>query len=329
MTLHRTALLTVTRAEVKKFVQEPSFGRKLCADGRRAALYIKVAKIALRAKRKKETDVTSAEWQLLGDDWLNCPVNLEPREERGGSFRCHADVYNYEGRPAGTLVVDFAAQYVGGGCFGGGFVQEEQLVAQSTDFATRLHRNREVIKENGAVTYEGMHIDAWWPRSAAAKKDMLGEEDISPVHSKPFTVLAVDAPHMGGRAGYTAGPLHMLARKIFLIFEVAEEFRSPLILCGLLGGGAFRNNRPLVLLLHLLLQPVGSERDLLFHHPIFWSFSMLEADELEHNVLVQADAWLTHLRNKGVQTIREVLDLVLAAELPLSQNDSDLMADLP
>ena len=48
----------------------------------------------------------------------------------------------------------------------------------------------------------------------------------------------------------------MLAKKVLLIFAAADRLNSPVVLSGLLGGGAYRNNRPLVLLLHLLLQPV-------------------------------------------------------------------------
>ena len=58
--------------------------------------------------------------------------------------------------------------------------------------------------------------------------------------------------------------------KLVLVFAVAAERNSPEIFSGLLGGGAFRNNRPLVLLLHLLLQPIGDRRPITFHHPMFW-----------------------------------------------------------
>ena len=42
----------------------------------------------------------------------------------------------------------------------------------------------------------------------------------------------------------------MLAKKVLLIFAAADRLNSPVVLSGLLGGGAYRNNRPLVLLLH-------------------------------------------------------------------------------
>jgi hypothetical protein len=46
---------------------------------------------------------------------------------------------------------------------------------------------------------------------------------------------------------YSRQSLSYLVKKVLLIFCVAAHRRSPLILSGLLGGGAFRNNWPLVL----------------------------------------------------------------------------------
>ncbi len=61
----------------------------------------------------------------------------------------------------------------------------------------------------------------------------------------------------------------MLANKSLLIYVVAGKLENPPGFSGLLGAGAFRNNRPLVLLLHLPLQPPGAKWPLLCHHPIF------------------------------------------------------------
>merc|ERR1712217_576235 len=95
--------------------------------------------------------------------------------------------------------------------------------------------------------------------------------DIQQGLSNPLTILAVDAPKM--RSKYCIDTLRMLAAKVLLIFVAADRLHSPQIFSGLLGGGAFRNNRPLVLLLHLLLQPSHDTPQLLFHHPVFWSFA--------------------------------------------------------
>ena len=56
------------------------------------------------------------------------------------------DVFCYAGKPPTTLVVDYASSTIGGGCFGKGFVQEEQMVAQSTDFVTALYWDKVVDK---------------------------------------------------------------------------------------------------------------------------------------------------------------------------------------
>ena len=75
--------------------------------------------------------------------WGASRINLQLRTERT-EFRCVADAYDYSATPPGSIVVDFANQHVGGG--GGlsrkGFVQEEQMVAQTADFAFLLSRSR-------------------------------------------------------------------------------------------------------------------------------------------------------------------------------------------
>ncbi len=55
----------------------------------------------------------------------------EPYERR--NFFVIRDIYDYRELVANSIVVDFANKNVGGGCFGNGWVQEEQMVAQSTD----------------------------------------------------------------------------------------------------------------------------------------------------------------------------------------------------
>merc|ERR1712050_230524 len=97
-------------------------------------------------------------------------------------------------------------------------------------------------------TFEGVHIDAWWNREEAAKKTELNTRNIQHCQSEPLTIVAVDAPVLakGPDVTYTAGYLEMLARKIALIYATAGELKSPQIVSGLLGGGAFRNNRPVV-----------------------------------------------------------------------------------
>jgi len=305
-------------------VSDASFGRRLCGrNGSRAAIYDLIAALAKRSRVPKHTDIASKLWLVEGDRFLQQKVNLRPRELRR-SFRCLPGIYDYSRAPAGSLIVDFANKHVGGGCFGHGFVQEEQMVAQSTDFAVRLHLNRESLAEHQAASYEGVHMDAWWDFDACAAKENLNKRCIQHRQSAPLTILAVDAPVMRHQQTYRRPELYMLAKKITLIYAAASGLQAPLIFSGLLGGGAFRGNRPLVLLLHLLLQPCGDERPLWFHHPVFWSFRAVGAKELEQRIVRFADALLEDLRRQGVETLGQALELILASELPLSGNDDDL-----
>ena len=229
-----------------------NFGNVICSGNRRrAALYNHVAKTALESTVEKRTDVVSRIWSL-DDGFLQQPVNLQPRSQRG-SFSCVPGIYDYQAAPEATLVTDFASARVGGGCFGHGFVQEEQMVMQSTDFAARLHMSRELIRHKQAVSYEGIHMDVWWDREACGFKEQLPYSAIQPRQSQPLTIFAVDAPNMKHKQMYDQGDLLMLARKTALIFATAEELNAPLIFSGLIGGGAYRGSRPLALLLHLLL----------------------------------------------------------------------------
>lgn len=323
---------SLAREEITDFVQRKSFGTDLSWDSGRAALFDKVAAIARQRQQEKEVPVVTTRWSLSRDHWHSRPVNLQPRQERG-NFNCLPDVFSYQDLEANSLVVDFANRYVGGGCFGGGFVQEEQMVAQSTDFACRLYKAQEqdmdVLEPFEALSYGGVHMDAWWSREAAERKEGLAHEDIQARGSEPLTILAVDAPVMGGQATYEnqKQPLEMLARKVMLIFEVAAELQSPVVLTGLLGGGAFRNNRPLVLLLHLLLQPPDNGQQVRFHYPVFWSFCHLQKTDLEERILDWGDRWLDRMRAEGIQSLGDAINVIYGLSLPTSQNDQDLFVD--
>ena len=75
-------------------------------------------------------------------------------------------------------------------------------------------------------------------REAASKKIDINKADIEHCHSAPVTILAVDAPDMKGQGSYRMVDLGMLARKILLIYELADKLDTPVILIGLIGGGA-------------------------------------------------------------------------------------------
>jgi len=320
------------RQDLNEFLAKGRFGHRLTGCSSRAkhsGVFDRVADIA-REHGPKETNVQSYVWSIKGTEWLKCPVNMQPLEDRVRFFRCSADVYDYKDAPPNTLIVDFANRHVGGGCFSGGFVQEEQMVMQSTDFAIRLHMNRELIGVKEAVAYTGAYMDAWWPRSQAALKDALDISAIESCPRGPFNILAVDAPVMRPKmAEYCPKSLAMLARKILLIYEVASALDCPMIFSGLLGGGAFRNNRPLVLLLHMLLQPREGQPEVVFHYPIFWSFCRRSIPDLEESVVSLAGDLMEKLRAQGVRTLDEALQLLLDWGLSTSQNDDDLNIPVP
>eukprot|EP00971_Amphidinium_carterae_P140426 2782598-Amphidinium_carterae.2 len=130
-----------------------------------------------------------------------------------------------------SLIVDFANRHVGGGCFHSGFVQEEQMVAQSTDLAAYLYNEGPVTLDDRQVfSLQNVYMDAWWTREAAAKKERLLTSDIQDaismpcccriyrltvvkskdMHTGPFTVLAVNAPNIGGAVISIMSRLHVL-----------------------------------------------------------------------------------------------------------------------
>jgi hypothetical protein len=308
------------RTDIAKCLMQPNFGERMCQPqyGDKIDIYNYVAGIAMSHNQFKYTALQSKLWSLRPrSEWLSQAINLTDRSERP-SFHCIPNIYKYTDTLPETLIVDFANRTVGGGCFNRGFVQEEQIVAQSNDFTIRLHKHRQRL-----FSYQGVYMDACWSRDAAEKKTALRLTDIHAQRSNPLTILAVDAPSM--HAAYCSDDLQMLAAKILIIFAAAEQLNSPQIFSGLLGGGAFRNNRPLVLLLHLLLQPRSSTRPMLFHHPVFWSFSDFSKHALETNIVSRADTMLKALRAQNVTTLGHALSVIYDWGLTLSEHDMDLI----
>ena len=99
-------------------------------------------------------------------------------------------------------------------------------------------------------------MDAWWP--GAAKKARIGVDDMEPLPLKairPLIILAVNAPDLSRaprNMPYDMATLSAVACRVSLIFGAAEVLLSTVIYSGLLGGGAFRGNRQLMALLHLV-----------------------------------------------------------------------------
>ena len=317
---------TLTRATITSFVTAPYLAARICRDpdNPNGRMFDHVAALALQRRSPKYSDIISKLWVLHGQntDWLSSPINLLPRKDRA-IFLCQPDVYDMRYAPARTLIVDFANRHVGGGSFSSGFVQEEQLVMQSLDLTARLAAHRPLLNWSEAVTFEGIHFDAWWTREIAALKADIPLPEVRSITSPPMTVIAVNAPVVHRR--YDAASLQMLACKIALVYAAAIKLHSPVIFTGLLGGGAFRNNRPLVLLLHLLLQPSHVHCAVEFHHPIFMAFSYLSTAQLEQAVLDRADILLHALVLEGVHTIGDALDVIESWNLPTSHHDLDLI----
>eukprot|EP00662_Eupelagonemidae_sp_cell21_P013496 gene13496-17160_t len=68
------------------------------------------------------------------------------------------------------------------------------MVAQSTDLSLRLHEHRETLTPRDMVTYDGGIL-------GQGPTPVLGD-DIVAALSGPFTIAAVDAPYMHGKAAY-------------------------------------------------------------------------------------------------------------------------------
>ena len=197
---------------------------------------------------------------------------------------------------------------------------------QSQDLAVRLHATRLYLNWNEGVTFEGVHFDAWWPKDVVAQGAAMLLSDILPAATLPFTVLAVDAPFMRLAYGYDRASLCALVCKIILVHATAIKLDSPVIHTGLIGADAFHNNRPLILLLHLLLEPPGSSRPIIFHHPVIRQHGSYSASIHERAILSRADAYLHALRTAQVRCVQDAIEHILAWQLPTSWLDHDLAA---
>ena len=202
------------------------------------------------------------------------------------------------------------------------------MVAQSAEFTLCLRAGRDWIGENEACTYEKVHMDTWWPLGAAARKGWFHWTEVLERPSQPLNIIAVDAPcmrHESKYDRYNEQLLRTLAKKTVLIFEVAQHLLAPSVYSGLFGGGAFRGNRPLAMLLHLLLQRPDTE--LKFHHPILSSFSPRTVEFLEKRLKGIVDGMLAELRARGVATLGDALQVIISWGLPTSHDDCDIVKE--
>ena len=199
---------------------------------------------------------------------------------------------------------------------------------QSQDLAIRLHLSRPVLDWNEGVTFSGVHFDAWWSKeTAAAMGTSLQFADILPADTGPMTVLALDAPPLRLAYGYDRASLSALVCKILLVYATAAKLDSPVIYTGLIGVDAVHNNRPLILLLHLLLEPPRNTRPIIFHHPVLRTHGSFTASIHEQTILTRAVSYLATLRAARVRTVQDAIEHILAWQLPTSCQYRDLEGD--
>lgn len=210
-------------------------------------------------------------------------------------------------------------------------MQEEQRVMQSSDLATRFRKRQDVTEPDEACSYEGVYFDTWWNREQAAKKREFKVEDAVEIATKPLTVLAIYAPTIKNpvwsRIDYSREGVEELAQSLSFIFQVGRKFQPPKILSGLLGGDTFNGNRPLLVLLHLLLEPTTDTIPLDFHYPILWQAGGRPTDELETATLRIVDDMLQRIENSGAGNMDEAIGEILSWKLQLNRKDADLIGE--
>ena len=142
-------------------------------------------------------DTVVTRWKVVKDFW-KMPLNLSEVDGRH-NVTLLDDIFSYKDKDESTMVVDFSNRKIGGGCFGKGFVQEEQMVAQSSDFATVLLwdyvENKTLkIRPHQCLTISGMSYDLWWNKANAMLKESIVATSILPTNTKAMTILAIAAP---------------------------------------------------------------------------------------------------------------------------------------
>ena len=192
---------------------------------------------------------------------------------------------------------------------------------QSTDLAVRLQASSPYLDWNEGFTAEGVHFDAEFP--TGSKYNSMSLTDILPAHSQPLTVLAVDAPDMRQHDVYSRHALHMLACKVILIHAVAARLRCPVVLTGLLGVDKLCNNRPLVMLLHLLLEPSGSLQPITFHMPPLPNHRYSLPLHV-NSLLRRVDEYLARLVDAQPRNLYDAFEVILTWRLTSSVQDRDI-----
>ena len=152
-------------------------------------------------------------------------------------------------------------------------------------------------------------------------------EDMSPYAplarpSSSLVVLAADAPRVRS-ASCGREDVQLLATKILLLFYAAHTMGCPSLSSGLLGGGAYRGNRPLVLVLHMIIK-ASLPVPLRFHLTVLRSFSRHPPPVLQMRIRMVAESMLRRLFQAEVSTMGHAITLLLSSPLPSSHNDEDV-----
>ena len=201
------------------------------------------------------------------------------------------------------------------------FAQSADLMIIHSD--RKIRHNGDYINEWQAMTFEGVHFDVHWGKDACAPKIDMPPSAMRYRQSLAMTVIAVDAPYLKANK-YTYEEILMLARTIKMVYMVAIKLDCTMILSGLMGGGAYRGNRPLVLLLHLLLQPEGTQVPLVFHNAIMGSYGAATARMAEARVVQLAEEWRQKLAEDNACTVEDVVRFVYEDKISTSHDDADI-----
>ena len=182
------------------------------------------------------------------------------------------------------------------------------------------------MRPEQVVLYSGVYMDAHWDRIPVAQRLDVSNDSIEAVYESQLSILAAHAPSMLRKERHDLHDLMHLAHQILLIMHVARVRQAPDLFTGLLGGGAFRGNRPLILVLHLLFEPyVGRRTTVKFHYPILSSRSSTSTKVLEQKLLEKTCLILEDLQSSGLSSFGGVMSYLASQQFSVSEHDYDLI----
>ena len=192
------------------------------------------------------------------------------------------------------------------------------------------------MRANEAITYSNVTFDVWWNKSNTLAKEDIDLNMILETTTKPMTIVAVAAPHMGFKPGttYSRYQLQTMMKKVALIFLVADRRRSTVIMPGLFGGGAYRGNRPLTYVLHMVLHRPSAfkkivnratEKVLQFHYPMQ---RVTQASSNDTLIVDKGNELLHAVRESKPKpaNMQDLFHCLMKMRLRTSQHDADLIA---